>query len=217
MSHSHVFCLIHIVFSTAERRPSIRDDLRERLHAYLGGIARENGILTLAIGGAADHLHLLLSLPPTVSVAKAVQLLKSGSSNWVVKYILTQAEHHKRVGFADEFKKFLAAQWDRGMNQPSLAGLVSSVYLHPGLRPGLRSGRPFGAGIRSRDTAHDRSRSLRELLVELPILLFARVVCSHNVITRAPVLAFLLRTSREQAAHTASLFRVQGKAILQLH
>jgi putative transposase len=138
MSHSHVCCLIHIVFSTAERRPTIRDELHERLHAYLGGIARENGILTLAIGGAAEHVHLLLSLPSTVSVAKAVQLLKSGSSKWIheqfpasrgfawqegygafsvgvsqkaatVKYILTQAEHHKKIGFADEFKKFLAA------------------------------------------------------------------------------------------------------------
>jgi putative transposase len=138
MSHSHVFCLVHVVFSTAERRPTIREELRERLHAYLGGIARENGILTLAIGGANDHVHLLLSLPSTVSVAKAVQLLKSGSSKWIhenfpgsgtfswqegygafsvgvsqkaatVKYIRTQDEHHKRVGFADEFKKFLAA------------------------------------------------------------------------------------------------------------
>jgi putative transposase len=55
----------------------------ERLYAYLGGIARENGIPSLAIGGAVDHVHVLLSLPRTVSVAKAVQLLKSGSSKWV--------------------------------------------------------------------------------------------------------------------------------------
>jgi putative transposase len=138
MSHSHVSCLVHVVFSTAERRATIRDEIRDRLHAYLGGIARENGILTLAIGGAAEHVHLLLSIPPTVSVAKAVQLLKSGSSKWIhekfpasrnfawqegygafsvgvsqktatVKYILTQEQHHKRVCFADELTKFLAA------------------------------------------------------------------------------------------------------------
>jgi putative transposase len=54
-----------------------------RLHAYLGGIARENGIPSLAVGGAVDHVHVLLSLPRTVSVAKAVQLLKSGSSKWI--------------------------------------------------------------------------------------------------------------------------------------
>jgi hypothetical protein len=93
---------------------------------------------SLAVGGAADHVHLLLSLPRTVSVAKAVQLVKSGSSKWLhenfpklknfsrqegygafsigvsqrvatVKYIEGQAEHHKRISFEDEFKKFLAA------------------------------------------------------------------------------------------------------------
>ena len=138
MSHSHVCCLVHVVFATAERRPSIRHDVQERVHPYLGGIARENGIPALAVGGASDHVHLLLSLPRTVSVAKAVQLLKSGSSKWIhenfsdlhnfawqegygafsigvsqkastVKYIQAQAEHHKRISFADELKKFLAA------------------------------------------------------------------------------------------------------------
>ena len=137
MSHSHICCLVHVVFATAERRPAIRDEMRERLHAYLGGIACENGIQALAEGGVADHVHLLLSLPRTVSVAKAVQLLKSGSSKWIhetfpgsrnfawqegygafsigvsqsattVKYIQAQVEHHKRISFADELKKFLA-------------------------------------------------------------------------------------------------------------
>ena len=138
MSHSHICCLIHVVFATAERRPAIREDMGERLHGYLGGIARENGIPALAVGGAADHVHLLLSLPRTVSVAKAVQLLKSGSSKWIhdsfpgkgnfawqegygafsvgvsqraatVRYIQAQAEHHQRISFADELKRFLAA------------------------------------------------------------------------------------------------------------
>jgi putative transposase len=92
----------------------------------------------LAVGGAADHVHLLLSLPRTISVAKAVQLVKSGSSKWLhenfpklksfawqegygafsigvsqraatVKYIEAQTEHHKRTSAEEEFKKFLAA------------------------------------------------------------------------------------------------------------
>jgi len=138
MSHSHTCCLVHVVFATAERRPMIPEDIQERLHGYIGGIARENGIPALAVGGAADHVHLLLSLPRTVSVAKAVQLVKSGSSKWLhenfpklknfsrqegygafsigvsqrvatVKYIEGQAEHHKRISFEEEFKKFLTA------------------------------------------------------------------------------------------------------------
>ncbi len=138
MSHSHICCLVHIVFATAERRSTIQQDMQERLHGYLGGIARENGMQTIAIGGASDHVHVLLSLPRTVSVAKAVQLLKSGSSKWIhetfpgsrnfswqegygafsigasqqattVKYINAQADHHKRISFAEELQKFLAA------------------------------------------------------------------------------------------------------------
>jgi putative transposase len=137
MSHSHLCCLIHVVFSTAERRPLIREDMQNRLHAYLGGIARENDIVALAVGGVEDHVHLLISLPRIISVSKAIQLLKAGSSKWMnasfprlgrfswqegygafsigvsqrektVAYIRNQVEHHKRVSFADEFKKFLA-------------------------------------------------------------------------------------------------------------
>jgi len=37
----------------------------------------------IAIGGVADHVHMLVSLPPTLSVAKALQLLKGNSSKWI--------------------------------------------------------------------------------------------------------------------------------------
>jgi REP-associated tyrosine transposase len=102
----------------------------------ISGAQRERTESALAIGGVGDHVHLLLSLPRTISVAKAVQLLKSGSSKWVhenfpgsrnfawqegygafsvgvsqtattVRYIKEQAEHHKRISFADELKRFL--------------------------------------------------------------------------------------------------------------
>src|ERR1700738_1160261 len=105
--------------------------MKNRLHAYWGEIARENDIVALAVGGVADHVHLLLSLPRTLSVSKAIQLLKAGSSKWVnesfpglgrfswqegygafsigisqrektVAYIRNQEEHHKRISFADE-------------------------------------------------------------------------------------------------------------------
>ena len=83
MPHSYISCLVHIVFATAERRPIIHDEIRPRLHAYIGGIARENEMAAIAVGGVADHIHVLLSLPRTISVAKAVQLLKGGSSKWL--------------------------------------------------------------------------------------------------------------------------------------
>ena len=81
--HSFNSCLMHCVFSTKGRRPWLTAVIRERLWPYLGGIARENDVKALAIGGVADHVHLLLSLPATLSVSKAMQLLKGNSSKWL--------------------------------------------------------------------------------------------------------------------------------------
>ena len=90
---------------------------------------------TLAIGGVEDHVHVLLSLPSTMAIAKAMQLLKGGSSLWVHEtfpshrgfawqegygafslgvsqvertkgYIAHQAEHHRKTTFKEEFLAF---------------------------------------------------------------------------------------------------------------
>ena len=132
MSHSYVSNLMHCVFSTKERLPLITPELEPRLWPYLGGIARENKMKAIAIGGTTDHVHGLLSLPATMSFAKAVQLIKGGSSKWVhdsfrdhrrfawqegygafsvsssqvnktIAYINRQKEHHRRRTFEDEF------------------------------------------------------------------------------------------------------------------
>ncbi len=124
------------MFSTKERRPLIHSPLRERLWPFLGGIARQNGIKALEIGGMPDHVHLLLSLPATLSIAKTLQLLKGGSSKWVhdtfreqwafnwqvkygafgvsvslldktVQYIKTQEQHHRKMSFQEEFLALL--------------------------------------------------------------------------------------------------------------
>src|SRR6476660_7992066 len=81
--HSFVNCLMHCVFATKGRQPFINPQLQLRLWPYLGGIARENKIKALIIGGVEDHLHALLSIPSTLSIAKSIQLLKGNSSKWV--------------------------------------------------------------------------------------------------------------------------------------
>jgi REP element-mobilizing transposase RayT len=136
MGHAHHSILVHCVFSTKQRRKLIAPVLRERLWPFLGGIARKNGYHALAIGGTDDHVHLLLSLPTTMSIAKAVQLIKGGSSKWIhdtfpefrefawqdgygaftidksgvaetIAYINRQEEHHRTVRFDQEFEAFL--------------------------------------------------------------------------------------------------------------
>src|SRR5687767_12451568 len=133
---SYVSSYFHCVFRTKDRRPIISPSLRERLWPFLGGIARQNGMKALEIGGVQDHVHLLLSLPSTLSIAKAMQLIKGGSSKWVhetfreyrlfnwqvkygafgvsvsqlekiAAYIKNQEEHHRRMTFQEEFLALL--------------------------------------------------------------------------------------------------------------
>ena len=134
--HSFVSCLMHVIFSTKERRAFIKLDLEERLWPYLGAIARKNKMKALKVGGVADHVHILLSLPSTLAIARAVQLIKGNSSKWIhetfpqhaafewqegygafsigvsgiddtVAYIENQAKHHGKTTFKEEFEAIL--------------------------------------------------------------------------------------------------------------
>jgi REP element-mobilizing transposase RayT len=83
MAHKYPNLLIHLVFSTKDRRDLIPDELRPVLWKYLAGIGRNHAIPVLAAGGTANHVHLLIALPSDVTVAKAVQVLKANSSRWI--------------------------------------------------------------------------------------------------------------------------------------
>jgi putative transposase len=134
MPHSHVCTLHHVVFSTKDRRPLLAQELLDPVAAYLGGIARQNGMTALAVGTVPDHAHILLSTPGSMAIAKAVQLMKAGSSKWfrethsarfgwqegyaafsvsksnearVRAYVLAQREHHQRQDFVAEFRELL--------------------------------------------------------------------------------------------------------------
>jgi len=61
----------------------IAPELQARLWAYMGGIAREHEMKALAVGGTDDHVHILLSLPSSLPVARAMREIKSGSSRWM--------------------------------------------------------------------------------------------------------------------------------------
>lgn len=136
MANTYINILIHTVFSTKNHESWLSSSLRERLYPYMCGIARENGLKVLCIGGTDNHIHILLSLDSTTSIAKAMQFIKGGSSKWVhetfpelrlfswqegygafsigisnvdetKKYIENQEKHHSKEGFRDEYLKFL--------------------------------------------------------------------------------------------------------------
>ena len=136
MANTYINILIHTVFSTKNRESWLSSLLRERLYPYMCGIARENGLKVLCIGGTDNHIHILLSLDLTTSIAKAIQFIKGGSSKWIhetfpelrlfswqegygafsigisnvdetKKYIENQEKHHGKESFRDEYLKFL--------------------------------------------------------------------------------------------------------------
>jgi REP element-mobilizing transposase RayT len=80
LSHTYVQNVIHVVFSTKERRKQIPREIKERFWSYTAGICKHEGIFVHAIGGMEDHIHLLLQIPPTVALADGVREIKTNSS-----------------------------------------------------------------------------------------------------------------------------------------
>ena len=131
MPHALTSNLVHCIFSTKERADSIPDPAE--LGRYLGGVAREKHIPLIIAGGTTNHVHLLIALPASLALAKALQDLKGNSSRWlnrksadfawqegysafsvspthkraVTSYIKNQARHHATRSFEDEFVAIL--------------------------------------------------------------------------------------------------------------
>lgn len=82
MPDSYVANRVHCVFSTKNHAKIIPAEMQPRLWSFMAGIGRQNGITPIAIGGFDDHAHVLIALPPTIALAKAMQLIKAGSSKW---------------------------------------------------------------------------------------------------------------------------------------
>ena len=128
---------LHLVFSTKERRPFLRDKtVRDALHAYMGGVSKTLDCPPLIVGGVEDHVHLLCRFARTITQGEWVKELKRITNGWlkehgrdyadfewqggyadfsvsqsnleqVKKYIASQEEHHRKTTFQDEFRMLL--------------------------------------------------------------------------------------------------------------
>ncbi len=134
MSHTYTNLITHNVFSTKEREGLIKDEIKPELHKYLGGLVKELKGKPIKINGMNDHVHILATLPPTVSTSEAMRFIKANSSKWVsekfnqpfewqkgygafsvsrsgmdavVNYIENQVEHHQKRDFRTEFLSLL--------------------------------------------------------------------------------------------------------------
>ena len=82
MSHTYAQNVVHVVFSTKGRHKAIEGEFRPKLWAYVSGICRKLDIYVHSVGGMEDHLHLLIQIPPVLTLSKTVATLKANSSRW---------------------------------------------------------------------------------------------------------------------------------------
>jgi REP element-mobilizing transposase RayT len=128
--------IVHVVFSTKNRKRWLDDGIRPSLHAYLATVLRDNESQAFRIGGVDDHIHAACTLPRSMNQMDLVSLMKVSSSKWLKKqrgdfsqfhwqrgygafsisnshldkllqYIDCQETHHKRMSFQEEFIELL--------------------------------------------------------------------------------------------------------------
>jgi REP element-mobilizing transposase RayT len=136
MAGKYLSLLVHFTWSTAGREPWLEHNIRDDLYSYIGGIMNNKNAKLISAGGMFDHIHLLASMPSTISVADFVNAVKANSSRWihesssllrnfawqegygafsvskseenkVVRYISNQEKHHGKRTFKQELVTLL--------------------------------------------------------------------------------------------------------------
>jgi len=136
MSQSLSKIYVHLIFSTKHREPLLMSSVRAPLHSYLATVLNNQECPALKVGGTGDHAHCLFRLSKNLALAKAVEKVKTSSSQWlktqagplhsfhwqsgyaafsvsssevcsVEAYIEEQEKHHRVVSFQEEYRKFL--------------------------------------------------------------------------------------------------------------
>jgi REP element-mobilizing transposase RayT len=127
---------LHIIFHTKTTSPVVQSDHIPRLHAYIGQLIKSTGCYAICVGGTENHIHALVQLSPTETVAHLLEEMKRNSSRWIktlspiyekfawqggyavfsvsqslldrtIEYIRNQVEHHKKQSFKEEYLEFL--------------------------------------------------------------------------------------------------------------
>jgi REP element-mobilizing transposase RayT len=128
--------ILQIIFSTKNRDPWLDANVRPRMHAYLATICRDLGADFVHVGGVSDHVHIVTTLPRTLSQAQFIEQIKKTSSKWIKtvdaqyrgfswqrgcgafsvspsqldavrQYIDGQKEHHRIRTFQEEYRELL--------------------------------------------------------------------------------------------------------------
>jgi putative transposase len=138
MANTYTSLHYHVIFSTKNRERWLVPDIEQRVWEFIGGIARKHRMIALQVGGVDDHIHALVTAPPTIAPCQIAQFLKGDSSKWiheefsalrnfgwqdgygaftvsksnipeVINYIQNQRAHHRQKTFQEEYLEFLLA------------------------------------------------------------------------------------------------------------
>ena len=138
MANTYTCLHYHVLFSTRNRERWLVPEIEERVWRFIGGIARAHRMTALQVGGVEDHIHAVVTAPPTIAPCQIAQFLKGDSSKWiheefsalrnfgwqdgyaaftvsksdiprVIKYIQNQRAHHRKKTFQEEYLEFLHA------------------------------------------------------------------------------------------------------------
>ena len=136
MANTYTQLYVHIIFSTRTRQKLLYKTFRADLFRYITGILKNKGQLSLAVNGTIDHIHILTSFDPAISISELVRDIKHSSTNFIKKmefvkqqfnwqkgyaaftysksqidnviiYIIDQEEHHRHKSFEEEYLEFL--------------------------------------------------------------------------------------------------------------
>lgn len=138
MANTYTQLYVQVVFVVKNRQSLIQEEWKQELYKYISGIIKNNEHKLLAINGVGDHVHILIGMKPSQSLADLMQDIKGSSSKWindknyvhgkfewqagygaftyshsqissVIKYIQNQEVHHKTSTFKEEYVSFLKA------------------------------------------------------------------------------------------------------------
>jgi putative transposase len=136
MAQSLAKIYLHIVFGTKHCQNLIRPEIEKELYKYMAGILKNLDCRAIAIGGIANHVHILNMMSRTISISDMMCILKKDSSKWikskgdvyknfhwqdgygvfsvnqygverVKSYIENQHSHHRKKSFENEYRRFL--------------------------------------------------------------------------------------------------------------
>ncbi|MEA3338300.1 MAG: IS200/IS605 family transposase [Chloroflexota bacterium] len=116
---------VHLVWATWDRSPLIQPEMERALYRCIGDVAHSLGCRVLAINGMPDHVHVLLRIPPTLSISKLVQQLKGVSSHFANNQLHLEY-HFKWMGF---YGAFSVSRWD----VPKIMNYINNQKNHHGM------------------------------------------------------------------------------------